>query len=184
MMQSMQRTIRGQYSIPRNIELSQECRELFINMFNPNPAKRFTIQDILNSAWFHRKLPPALAAINLPEPVEDTTFVPTQDELTIARIVGASRISPRVMPHLTTRRSHPNNSVCRRIASSGLTRVWSKVMVPCDLQVTPPSPGYLRPIVQTGASPSVSGNSSMKIDSRADELECGGDIEFDDIMPH
>ena len=89
----------------------QECRELFINMFNPNPAKRFTIQDILQSAWFHRKLPPALAGIILPEPVEDTSFVPIQDELTIARIVAASQMSPRVAPHLASQRSIPANSV-------------------------------------------------------------------------
>ncbi|KAM5575607.1 serine/threonine-protein kinase SAPK2-like [Rosa sericea] len=51
------RTLTVCYSIPDNVRVSVECRDLLAKIFVANPEKRITISEIKNHCWFLKNLP-------------------------------------------------------------------------------------------------------------------------------
>ncbi|KAK9832742.1 hypothetical protein WJX81_006569 [Elliptochloris bilobata] len=57
----VQRTIRAAYTFPPEVLVSAECRDLISRIFQADPNKRATVEDIRRHPWFLRDLPPELA---------------------------------------------------------------------------------------------------------------------------
>ncbi|CAK9166440.1 unnamed protein product [Ilex paraguariensis] len=54
---TIQRILNVQYTIPENIQISQECRHLISRIFVQDPILRITIPEIKNHQWFLKNLP-------------------------------------------------------------------------------------------------------------------------------
>lgn len=57
----VQRTIRAAYTFPPEVLVSAECRDLISRIFQADPDKRATVEDIRRHPWFLKDLPPELA---------------------------------------------------------------------------------------------------------------------------
>ena len=60
-MAGAQRTIRAAYTFPPEVLVSAECRDLISRIFQADPDKRATVEDIRRHPWFLKDLPPELA---------------------------------------------------------------------------------------------------------------------------
>ena len=58
---AVQRTIRAAYTFPPEVLVSAECRDLIACIFQADPDKRATVEDIRRHPWFLKDLPPELA---------------------------------------------------------------------------------------------------------------------------
>ncbi|KAK9129621.1 hypothetical protein Sjap_010108 [Stephania japonica] len=54
---TVERIVNVQYSIPDNIEISSECRDLISRIFVADPSVRITIPEIQKHGWFLKNLP-------------------------------------------------------------------------------------------------------------------------------
>ncbi|KAL2522793.1 Serine/threonine-protein kinase SRK2I [Forsythia ovata] len=54
---TIQRILNVQYSIPENVRISEECRQLISRIFVADPAQRITIPEIRDHVWFLKNLP-------------------------------------------------------------------------------------------------------------------------------
>ena len=61
-----QRTIRAAYTFPAEVLVSAECRDLISRIFQADPDKRATVEDIRGHPWFLKDLPPELAVRRVP----------------------------------------------------------------------------------------------------------------------
>ncbi len=52
------------YPMPSHVITSLECTDLLRKMLKPDPAKRITLDQILQHAWFLKKLPPHATEMN------------------------------------------------------------------------------------------------------------------------
>jgi serine/threonine-protein kinase SRK2 len=66
----MQRILRVEYEFPPHVRVSRDCRDLLKQILVPDPAKRFTVEDIQQHPWYLKDLPPGVKEMNdnLPPP--------------------------------------------------------------------------------------------------------------------
>lgn len=71
MLKLMERIVRGEWSIPDNVNLSPECVDLLKGILKSEPSERLTIDQILNHAWYKIGLPPGAENMAYPARPED-----------------------------------------------------------------------------------------------------------------
>ena len=52
---------RGRFAFPKNLEISQDCKDLIAQMLQKNPHQRITLPDLKQTAWFQTNLSKELA---------------------------------------------------------------------------------------------------------------------------
>ena len=59
-----------EYEFPPHVRVSRDCRDLLKQILVPEPAKRFTVEDIQQHPWYLKDLPPGVKEMNdnLPPP--------------------------------------------------------------------------------------------------------------------
>lgn len=57
---AMQRIMKAQYSLPPDVALMPECRDLLARIFVADPSRRITLDHLRLHPWFLRNLPPEL----------------------------------------------------------------------------------------------------------------------------
>ena len=59
-----------EYEFPPHVRVSRDCRDLLKQILVPDPAKRFTVEDIQQHPWYLKDLPPGVKEMNdnLPPP--------------------------------------------------------------------------------------------------------------------
>lgn len=50
-MQVLQRVIRADYTFPRNIPISEECKDLLRKILVVDPTKRLSVQQVQQHPW-------------------------------------------------------------------------------------------------------------------------------------
>ena len=65
-----QRILRVEYEFPPHVRVSRECKDLLKNILVPDPASRYTVEDIQRHPWYLKDLPPGVKEMNdnLPPP--------------------------------------------------------------------------------------------------------------------
>ncbi|KAL2906186.1 Serine/threonine-protein kinase SRK2I [Bienertia sinuspersici] len=88
----IQRILSVQYTIPENINISQECRHLISRIFVPDPESRITIPEIKRHDWFIRNFPTDLMDENTMSSQFQEPDQPTQSLDTIMQIISEATI--------------------------------------------------------------------------------------------
>jgi hypothetical protein len=59
-----------EYEFPPHVRVSRECTDLLKNILVPDPASRYTVEDIQRHPWYLKDLPPGVKEMNdnLPPP--------------------------------------------------------------------------------------------------------------------
>nr|GMD51783.1 serine/threonine-protein kinase SRK2I-like [Ipomoea batatas]GMD55245.1 serine/threonine-protein kinase SRK2I-like [Ipomoea batatas] len=91
---TINRILSVQYSIPENIQISEECRHLISRIFVGDPAQRITMPEIKNHAWFLKNLPGDLMDDNMMSTQFEEPDQPMQSIDTIMQIVSEATIPP------------------------------------------------------------------------------------------
>lgn len=60
----LQRILQVDYTFPKRIPLSSECKDLLSRLLVANPANRITLPEILQHPWYLQDLPPGVAEMN------------------------------------------------------------------------------------------------------------------------
>lgn len=87
----IQRILTVQYTIPENINISQECRHLISRIFVPDPESRITIPEIKRHDWFLKNLPADLMDENMSNQFQEPEQ-PMQSSDDIMQIISLARI--------------------------------------------------------------------------------------------
>jgi serine/threonine-protein kinase SRK2 len=87
----IQRILRVEYEFPPHVRVSRECKDLLKNILVPDPASRYTVEDIQRHPWYLKDLPPGVKEMNdnLPPPAPGL-----QTAEDIARIVRQAQHPP------------------------------------------------------------------------------------------
>ncbi|XP_019195368.1 PREDICTED: serine/threonine-protein kinase SRK2I [Ipomoea nil] len=91
---TINRILSVQYSIPDNIQISEECRHLISRIFVGDPSQRITMPEIKNHAWFLKNLPADLMDDNMVSTQFEEPDQPMQSIDTIMQIVSEATIPP------------------------------------------------------------------------------------------
>lgn len=59
-----------EYEFPPHVRVSRECKDLLKHILVPDPASRYTVEDIQRHPWYLKDLPPGVKEMNdnLPPP--------------------------------------------------------------------------------------------------------------------
>ena len=57
---AVRKIVSGQYTVPRDVPLSESCLDLIRRIFTVNPLQRITIAEIKQHPWFVRRMPRAM----------------------------------------------------------------------------------------------------------------------------
>lgn len=57
---AVRKIVSGQYTVPRDVPLSESCLDLIRRIFTVNPLQRITIAEIKQHPWFVRRMPKAM----------------------------------------------------------------------------------------------------------------------------
>ena len=70
-----------EYEFPPHVRVSRDCRDLLKQILVPDPAKRFTVEDIQQHPWYLKDLPPGVKEMNdnLPPPAPGLQARPRAD---------------------------------------------------------------------------------------------------------
>lgn len=63
-LQMLDKMVNMKYSMPENVEITAECRDLLTKMMLPDPNHRLRIEDVMKHPWFTTNLPPDAATMN------------------------------------------------------------------------------------------------------------------------
>ncbi|KAL8143367.1 hypothetical protein V2J09_016399 [Rumex salicifolius] len=88
------RILTVQYTIPDNINISQECQHLMSRIFVVDPAARITIPEIKKHEWFLRNLPADLMDENTMGNQFEEPDQPVQSTDEIMQIISEATIPP------------------------------------------------------------------------------------------
>lgn len=72
-----------EYEFPPHVRVSRECKDLLKNILVPDPASRYTVEDIQRHPWYLKDLPPGVKEMNdnLPPPAPGLQVRPTPSAL-------------------------------------------------------------------------------------------------------
>ncbi|EYU39397.1 hypothetical protein ABFS82_11G089800 [Erythranthe guttata] len=91
---TIQRVLNVQYSIPENVQISDECRHLISRIFVGEPEQRITIPEITNHAWFLKNLPGDLMIDRTMGNQYEESDQPVQSLEVIMQIMSEATIPP------------------------------------------------------------------------------------------
>ncbi|XP_073159171.1 serine/threonine-protein kinase SAPK10 isoform X1 [Henckelia pumila] len=91
---TIQRILSVQYSIPENINISEDCRHLISRIFVADPAQRITMPQITNHPWFLKNLPTDLMDERTMSNQFEEPDQPMQSLEVIMQIVSEATIPP------------------------------------------------------------------------------------------
>ncbi|XP_035846401.1 disease resistance protein RUN1-like isoform X2 [Helianthus annuus] len=89
---TIHRILHVQYSIPKNIQISPECRHLISRMFVADPAQRITMDEIKKHDWFLKNHPANL--MDEDKTMSNQFEEPMQSVDTIMQIISEATIPP------------------------------------------------------------------------------------------
>ncbi|KAK6924093.1 Protein kinase domain, partial [Dillenia turbinata] len=90
---TIQRIMSVQYSIPDNVSVSEECRDLISRIFVADPTARITMSEIKSHKWFLKNLPSDLMDENMTDRYDEHEQ-PVQSVDTIMQIITEATIPP------------------------------------------------------------------------------------------
>lgn len=91
---TINRILSVQYSIPDNIQISEECRLLISRIFVGDPAQRITMPEIKNHVWFLKNLPADLMDDKMISDQFEEPDQPMQSIDTIMQIISEATVPP------------------------------------------------------------------------------------------
>ncbi|XP_009591903.1 serine/threonine-protein kinase SRK2I-like [Nicotiana tomentosiformis] len=91
---TINRILSVQYSIPDNIQISEECRHLISRIFVGDPAQRITMPEIKNHVWFLKNLPADLMDDKMISDQFEEPDQPMQSIDTIMQIISEATVPP------------------------------------------------------------------------------------------
>ncbi|KAJ8567227.1 hypothetical protein K7X08_019435 [Anisodus acutangulus] len=97
---TINRILSVQYSIPDNIQISEECRHLISRIFVGDPAQRITMPEIRNHVWFLKNLPADLMDDKMVSDQFEEPDQPMQSIDTIMQIISEATVPPVGMYNL------------------------------------------------------------------------------------
>ncbi|KAK9164372.1 hypothetical protein Syun_005274 [Stephania yunnanensis] len=89
---TVERIVNVQYSIPDNIEISCECRDLISRIFVADPSVRITIPEIQKHGWFLKNLPADLMDENTRSTQFQEPDQPMQNTGQIMQIIAEATV--------------------------------------------------------------------------------------------
>lgn len=87
----IQRILKVEYEFPPHVRVSRECRDLLKHVLIPDPATRFTVDDIQRHPWYMKELPPGVKEMNDNLPLPAPGLQTKED---IASIVHQAQTPP------------------------------------------------------------------------------------------
>ncbi|XP_049346236.1 serine/threonine-protein kinase SAPK10-like isoform X2 [Solanum verrucosum] len=91
---TINRILSVQYSVPENIQISEECRHLISRIFVGDPAQRITMPEIRNHVWFLKNLPADLIDDKMISDQFEEPDQPMQSIDTIMQIISEATVPP------------------------------------------------------------------------------------------
>ncbi|XP_025885402.1 serine/threonine-protein kinase SAPK10 isoform X2 [Solanum lycopersicum] len=91
---TINRILSVQYSVPENIQISEECRHLISRIFVGDPAQRITMPEIRNHVWFLKNLPADLIDDRMISDQFEEPDQPMQSIDTIMQIISEATVPP------------------------------------------------------------------------------------------
>ncbi|KAF3648426.1 Serine/threonine-protein kinase SRK2I [Capsicum annuum] len=91
---TINRILSVQYSMPENIQISEECRHLISRIFVGDPAQRITMPEIRNHVWFLKNLPADLMDDKMISDQFEEPDQPMQSIDTIMQIISEATVPP------------------------------------------------------------------------------------------
>ena len=67
----LQRIVKADWSVPAGETISDECTDLLTGILQPDPAKRLTVEDIVQHPWYQSSLPERAGNPDYPPRPED-----------------------------------------------------------------------------------------------------------------
>ncbi|KAG5624004.1 hypothetical protein H5410_009222, partial [Solanum commersonii] len=91
---TINRILSVQYSVPENIQISEDCRHLISRIFVGDPAQRITMPEIRNHVWFLKNLPADLIDDKMISDQFEEPDQPMQSIDTIMQIISEATVPP------------------------------------------------------------------------------------------
>ncbi|KAK8483368.1 hypothetical protein V6N13_097616 [Hibiscus sabdariffa] len=91
---TISRIMSAQYTIPDYVRVSADCRHLLSRIFVANPARRISIPEIKQHAWFLKNLPKELIEIEKTNFADSERDQPSQSVEEIMRIIQEAKTAP------------------------------------------------------------------------------------------
>ncbi|CAN4079618.1 unnamed protein product [Withania somnifera] len=91
---TINRILSVQYSVPENIQISEECRHLISRIFVGDPAQRITMPEIRNHVWFLKNLPADLMDDKMISDQFEEPDQPMQSIDAIMQIISEATVPP------------------------------------------------------------------------------------------